>query len=137
MRLPFVAVGLAVVTALAAGCGSAKTAGSGSGGGAGGGGAPPVAPPWLENAQILVSGETTSNDDCLTGICRHSENTDLIVWQGAIYLVHRTAESQILGPNSSLRILEIDGRGQIVHAPGDPPGAAHARHPRPPFLRGG
>src|SRR5215470_3532617 len=82
------------------GCGGGGDASSSSGsGGSGGGGV--STPPWLSDAKILVSGVANSNnDDCRTGLCRHSENTDLVVYSGAIYLVHRTAESQVLGPNS-------------------------------------
>jgi hypothetical protein len=68
--------------------------------------------PWLSDAQIFVSGETTNNDDCRTAVCRHSENTDLINWNGAIWLVHRTAESQVLGPNSSLRVSKSTDGGK-------------------------
>ncbi len=110
MRTFLVAAGLSCLLALSSGCDhSSKPAGTGGTGGGGGG---PVLPAWLPTAQILVSGETTSNDDCTTGVCRHSENTDLIVWQGAIYLVHRTAESQILGPDSSLRISKSTDGGK-------------------------
>jgi hypothetical protein len=118
MRVVAFAAGAAIAVALLSlsGCTQRESAGSGSGGGSstgsgsGGGGAPLVLPAWLSAAQILVSGETTNNDDCTTGVCRHSENTDLINWNNAIWLVHRTAESQILGPDSSLRVSKsIDG----------------------------
>jgi hypothetical protein len=93
-----------------------KSAATGSGGGdagtAGGGGSGYVPPAWMPDARVLVSGETTNNDDCRTDVCRHSENTDLINWQGAIFLVHRTAESQVLGPNSSLRVSRSDDGGK-------------------------
>jgi len=59
---------------------------------------------WLGDAHILVDGFDETNLDCRSGLCDHDENTDLIAFDGAIYLVHRTAESQILGPNSSLRV---------------------------------
>ena len=77
--------------------GSGTTTGDGGTGGA-------FLHPWLSDAKILVSGQSAATTDCRTGICRHNENTDLTVWNGAIYLVHRTAMSQVLGPNSSLRI---------------------------------
>jgi len=115
MRTLLATTAVALFTAVALGChgGSAQSGSAGSGGSGGGaGGSPPVTPAWLEDAQILVSGETTNNDDCTTGICRHSENTDLINWQSAIYLVHRTAESQVLGPNSSLRISKSTDGGK-------------------------
>jgi hypothetical protein len=60
-------------------------------------------PTWLQGARILVHADL-QNQDCRTGVCKHNENTDLFRWRGAIWLVHRTAGSQILGPNSSLRV---------------------------------
>lgn len=61
-------------------------------------------PAWLSDSRVLVPGVGVTNDDCRSGICRHNENTDLFAWKGAIWFVHRTAKSQVLGPNSSLRI---------------------------------
>jgi hypothetical protein len=58
---------------------------------------------WLRQSEILVPGDL-ENTDCRTGVCKHNENTDLTRWRGAVWLVHRTADSQILGPNSSLRV---------------------------------
>jgi hypothetical protein len=52
---------------------------------------------WLRGAGILVGGDL-QNQDCRTGVCKHNENTDLIGWRGAIWLVHRTAGSQSSGP---------------------------------------
>jgi hypothetical protein len=80
-------------------------------------------PAWLTSAKILVPGNP-DNQDCRTGVCRHNENTDLIRWRGAIWFVHRTAGSQVLGPNSSLRIYRSANEGRtfslraIVPAPG-------------------
>src|SRR5262245_38224830 len=80
------------------------TGGGDAGSSSGSGGGPPT-PPWLSDAKIFVSGtDNANNDDCRAGICRHNENTDLTVYNGAIYLVHRTAQSQVLGPNSSLHV---------------------------------
>jgi hypothetical protein len=94
---------LAAVSLLATAC--QKGAASPPDGGTTDGG-----PAWLASAEVLVSGHDVTNHDCRTGVCRHNENTDMIVWQGAIRLVHRTAESQVLGPNSSLRISHsVDG----------------------------
>jgi hypothetical protein len=73
-----------------------EAAGSGGGGGSAGN------PAWLAEADVLVSGHDVNNQDCRTAICRHNENTDLVRHDGVIYLVHRTAVSQVLGPNSSL-----------------------------------
>jgi hypothetical protein len=81
-------------------------------------------PAWLRSASVLVSGDTT-NQDCRTGVCRHNENTDLTRWHGYIYLVHRTAGSQILGPNSSLRVYRSGDGGRsfqlqsVIPAPVD------------------
>ena len=63
--------------------------------------APHVGPAWLEDAQIIVYGNGVTNEDCRTEICQHNENVDMITWHGAIYMVHRTAKSQVLGPNCS------------------------------------
>jgi hypothetical protein len=60
-------------------------------------------PPWLINPTVLVQGNT-HNLKCRHRVCPHNENTDLIRWHDAIWLVHRTAVSQVLGPNSSLRV---------------------------------
>jgi hypothetical protein len=68
-------------------------------------------PPWLAEAKILVDGYDSTTDDCRSGVCAHNENTDLIVYQGATFLVHRTAESQVLGPNSSLRVYRSGDHG--------------------------
>jgi hypothetical protein len=72
--------------------------------------AAPQRPPWLIDAGVIVHGSDTTLN-CRTGVCRHNENTDLIRWQRSIWLVHRTAQSQILGPNSSLRIYESTDGG--------------------------
>jgi len=61
-------------------------------------------PAWVASAQVFVSGHDITNQDCRSGICRHNENVDLTSFGGAQYLVHRTAYSQRLGPNSSLWI---------------------------------
>lgn len=74
--------------------------------------AQPVLPPWLTSARVQVSGRDVPNDDCRTTICTHNENTDLIRWKGALYLVHRTARSQVLGPNSSLWIYRSTDEGK-------------------------
>ncbi len=63
------------------------------------------------SARILVAANL-ANTNCRTGVCKHNENTDLTWWHGAIYLVHRTANAQILGPNSSLRIYRSIDRGR-------------------------
>jgi hypothetical protein len=81
-------------------------------------------PPWLRSASIMVAGNP-GNQDCRTKVCKHNENTDLTRWRGDIYLVHRTAGSQILGPNSSLRVYRSRDAGRhfrllaIIPAPSD------------------
>ena len=78
----------------------------------------------MRGAHIVVPGDL-NNQDCRTAVCKHNENTDLIVWKGAIWFVHRTAGSQILGPNSSLRVYRSRNGGRtfrlqaIVPAPVD------------------
>src|SRR5262249_53897645 len=63
--------------------------------------------------------------DCRGGVCQHNENTDMTLWNGNIWLVHRTAESQVLGPNSSIRISKSTDQGRtftlqtILPAPND------------------
>jgi hypothetical protein len=67
---------------------------------------------WYDNAELIVDGYNSTTTDCrTTGICAHNENTDLVVFGGATYLVHRTAESQVLGPNSSLHVLRSTDHG--------------------------
>jgi hypothetical protein len=67
--------------------------------------------PWLSDSRVLVPGVGVTNTDCRNGFCQHDENTDMISWKGAIWLVHRTARSQILGPNSSLHIYRSSDNG--------------------------
>jgi hypothetical protein len=51
--------------------------------------------------------------DCRDGgICQHNENVDAIAWKGALWIVHRTAMSQVLGPNSALHIYKSTDGGQ-------------------------
>lgn len=82
-------------------------------------------PPWLSDSKILVDGFDEKNLECRDKPCPHDENTDLIVFDGATYLVHRTAVSQILGPNSSLRVYKSPDHGAtfdllaIIPAPSD------------------
>jgi hypothetical protein len=66
---------------------------------------------WLPQSRILVPGDLV-NTDCRTGVCKHNENTDMTRWRGAVWLVHRTADSQILGPNSSLRVYRSKDAGR-------------------------
>jgi hypothetical protein len=100
-----------VLLALLAGCGSSKMTVPG--------------PPWLSDDAILVPGVGVTNEDCRNAICQHNENTDLVDWNGSIWLVHRTAKSQILGPNSALHVYQSKDHGEtftdvaIIPAPSD------------------
>src|SRR5262249_12095744 len=67
---------------------------------------------WLSEPRVLVDGNHSAATDCRSEICRHNENTDLAAYDGATYLVHRTALSQILGPNSSLLASRSDDPGK-------------------------
>jgi len=67
---------------------------------------------WLNDTRIVIDGVHAPATDCRTQVCVHNENTDLTVFEGATYLVHRTAMSQILGPNSSLRVLRSGDQGK-------------------------
>jgi hypothetical protein len=67
---------------------------------------------WMSDAHVVVDGDHAVARNCRTDVCVHNENTDLTVFDGAIYLVHRTARSQILGPNSSLRVSRSDDHGK-------------------------
>jgi hypothetical protein len=79
---------------------------------------------WLRNPEIVVP-SGLQNQDCRIGVCKHNENTDLTRWRGSIYFVHRTAGSQVLGPNSSLRVYRSRDDGAtfklqaIIPAPAD------------------
>src|SRR5437016_5226534 len=81
-------------------------------------GAADAGPSWLSDAGVLVQGVGVTNQDCRMGVCQHNENTDLIAYQGALFLVHRTARSQVLGSDSSLRIYRSfdQGRSFVLQA---------------------
>ena len=68
-------------------------------------------PLWLDDPHVFVKGVGLVEDNCRDNICPHNENTDLTTFDGATYLVHRTAESQILGPNSALRVYKSTDGG--------------------------
>lgn len=72
---------------------------------------PATAQPSLAESAIFVDGVDTTNMDCRTGICPHNEDTDMIRWGSDIYMVHRSAISQILGPNSELHIYRSTDEG--------------------------
>jgi hypothetical protein len=58
------------------------------------------------SASVFVDGHEYDDytRDCRVEYCRHNENTDMIAWNGALWLVHRSAISQQLGPNSALHV---------------------------------
>ena len=79
----------------------------------------------MDDARVLVSGhDLEDQNDCRDDICRHNENVDMIAWNGAFWLVHRTARSQILGPNSALHVYRSDdgksfSQVALIQAPSD------------------
>ncbi len=87
-------------------------------------------PRWLLHAHVVIPGNPREND-CRTRVCQHNENTDLTRWRGAVYFVHRTAGSQVLGPNSSLRIYRSTDSGAHFHLQAIVPGP-HGRDIRDP-----
>lgn len=99
---------IAVASACSSKSGGATTPTSDAGNDAGGF---PI-PSWLVESHIQVSGHDKPSDQCRDAICQHNENTDLFAWKGSIWFVHRTAMSQVLGPNSSLWIYESKDAGQ-------------------------
>jgi hypothetical protein len=82
--------------------------------------------PTVQATAIFAHAESDQVVNCTSALCRHNENTDLIRWNGAIYMVHRTAVGQVLGPNSSLRIFRSTDEGQtfaltaVIPAPQGP-----------------
>ena len=73
---------------------------------------PHVGPVWLDDAHVLTHGVGVKNTNCRADICQHNENVDVTTWNGAIWLVHRTAQSQILGPNCSWFVYRSTDKGQ-------------------------
>ena len=69
-------------------------------------------PRYVVAPSVVVAGSGVTNEDCRAGLCRHNENTDLTRFGGAIFLVHRSAMSQILGPNSALHVYRSPDEGQ-------------------------
>ena len=67
--------------------------------------------PSLVDAGIFVNGVAITNTDCRSAMCPHNEDTDMYRWNDAIYMVHRTAKSQILGPDSSLHVYRSTDEG--------------------------
>jgi hypothetical protein len=69
------------------------------------------------SATVFVDGHTYDDytRNCRVEMCRHNENTDMIAWNGALWLVHRTAISQTLGPNSALHVYRSTDNGGSFH----------------------
>jgi len=97
--------GLILLGALGA-CSQAGTDASPDDGGDEGDAAPVPAPFFMPGPTVFVDGHLYDDFalDCRTVMCRHNENTDMIAWNGALWLVHRTALSQTLGPDSALHV---------------------------------
>jgi hypothetical protein len=70
-------------------------------------------PFFMPSAAVFVDGHKYDDTtrDCRTVMCRHNENTDMIAFGGALWLVHRTATSQTLGPNSALHVYKSTDNG--------------------------
>lgn len=92
------------------------------------GDAEPVPLSFFEpGAAVFVDGHAYDDftRDCRVEYCRHNENTDMIAWNGALWLVHRSAMSQTLGPNSALHVYQSLDGGQtfqqtaLIPAPSD------------------
>ena len=86
------------------GCSASGTDPAGDDGG-GGDAAVPI-PFFMPDPTVFVDGHLYDDytRDCRVEYCRHNENTDMIAWNGALWLVHRSAMSQTLGPNSALHV---------------------------------
>lgn len=69
---------------------------------------------FMPAASIFVDGPAHDDTfaDCRDAYCRHNENTDMIAWNGATWLVHRSAISQALGPNSALHVYKSLDHGK-------------------------
>jgi hypothetical protein len=63
-------------------------------------------PAFMPSASVFVDGHAydVAYRNCRVEYCRHNENTDMILWNDAMWLVHRSAVSQQLGPNSALYV---------------------------------
>ena len=77
----------------------------------------PTTNPTVTATSIFAHAEKDQIIECTTKLCRHNENTDLIRFGDAIYMIHRTAVGQVLGPNSSLRIFRSTDEGKTFSEP--------------------
>jgi hypothetical protein len=100
--------GLLVVSSAAAGCSPTNAAGNADAGDDAGDDGPVPLSFFEPSATVFVDGNLYDDytRDCRTEMCRHNEDTDMIAWNGALWLAHRTAISQTLGPDSALHIYQ-------------------------------
>jgi hypothetical protein len=68
-------------------------------------------PNWLGVPKILVKGVGIVESNCRDNLCPHNENVDSINFNGAIYMMHRTAESQVLNHNCALHVFKTTDGG--------------------------
>jgi hypothetical protein len=103
----------ALLTVFAGGAACSTTDAAATGADDGGADAEVTLPFFMPSASVFVDGHAYDDltRDCRTELCRHNENTDMIAYGGAIWLVHRTAISQTLGPNSALHVYESTDHG--------------------------
>ena len=75
--------------------------------------APVPIPFFMPDPTVFVDGHLYDDytRDCRVEYCRHNENTDMIAWNGSLWLVHRSAISQTLGPNSALHVYQSTDNG--------------------------
>jgi hypothetical protein len=71
-----------------------------------------VVPSWMSDTRIFLQGYGRTNMDCRSDYCQHNENTDMIVWHGDTWLIHRTAKSQVLGDDSAMHIYRSTDHGK-------------------------
>ena len=111
MRITPTACLLAVVLAACSEAGTSPEADDG------GDAAPVPIPFFMPDPTVFVDGHLYDDytRDCRTEMCRHNENTDMIAWNGSLWLVHRTAISQTLGPNSALHVYQSTDDGVSFH----------------------
>ncbi len=105
---------LLLACSTAVGCSHTDAAASADAGDDGSDDAGPVPLSFFEpSASVFVDGHAYDDftRNCRVEMCRHNENTDMIAWNGALWLVHRTAISQTLGPDSALHVYQSTDNG--------------------------
>jgi hypothetical protein len=98
---------------LAASMGACSQNGTAPPGDDAGDAAPVPIPFFMPDPTVFVDGHLYDDytRDCRVEYCRHNENTDMIAWNGSLWLVHRSAISQTLGPNSALHVYQSTDNG--------------------------